>query len=80
MMLLHELVRIPSSYRWRRMCITSFMKDGRGKEVRKWVKSGGEVELLPTTGRRQCVDRSTNESSATPRKGKREKREREGDG
>ena len=68
---LDDLVRIPSSYKWRRTCGTSFMKDGRRKEVRKWLKSGGEAEQLPTIDRSSAgVDRSTNESSAAPRGGK----------
>ena len=81
---LDNLVRIPNSYRWRSTCRTSFMKDGRGKEVRKWLKSGGDAEQLPTIDRSsEGVDRSTNVPSANAREGEKGGKEREkvmGDG
>ena len=73
---LDDLVRIPSSYRWWRMCGTSFMKDGRGKEVRKWVKSGGQAEQLPILDRSREICRPVDERivGKIQGKGKREEK------
>ena len=64
-----DLVRIPSSYRWWRMCGTSFMKDGRRKEVRKWVKSGEQVQQLPTIDRSSAMCRPVDEQFVGKTKG-----------
>ena len=71
---LDDLVRIPSSYKWRRTCGTSLMKDGRRKEGRKWLKSGGDAEQRPTIDRSSAMCRPVDERFVGNSKGRKKKR------